>query len=330
MNTRSLGKSGIRVSEIGFGAWGIGGRTPGATSYGDTDDAVSLRALEVAFEAGITFFDTANVYGDGHSETLLGQAFGRRRASVVLSTKAGCDDYQGPLDFSPAALTRSLDGSLKRLGTDYVDLLMLHDPKPDEAGLDETFAELDRLRRDGKARAVGVSVRTPEDGGAFLQRFAINAIQVNLNLLDQRAVDLGTLDAAADAGCSIVARTPLCFGFLAERLDESATFDEADHRSRWPAAQTQRWRDGRRLFAEALAHGGEQSVAVGALRFCLSFAGVATVIPGILTPEEARENARASDLGPLSDAVLAEVRRLNAEHAFFVERPNDRLAMADK
>ena len=330
MRTRSLGKSGIRVSEIGFGAWGIGGRTPGATSYGDTNDQISLRALEAAFEAGITFFDTANVYGDGHSETLLGQAFGRRRASVVLSTKAGCDDYQTPLDFSPAALTRSLEGSLKRLGTDYVDLLMLHDPKPDEAGLDETFAQLDRLKRDGKTRAIGVSIRTPEDTIAFLQRFAFDAIQVNLNLLDQRAVDVGIFEAVRAVGCSVVARTPLCFGFLADHLDESVTFDEADHRSRWPDAQTQRWRDGRRIFAAALAQGGEQSVAQAALRFCLSFEDVAAVIPGILTPEEALENARASDLGPLSTEELAEVRRLNAEHAFFVERPNDRLAMADK
>jgi aryl-alcohol dehydrogenase-like predicted oxidoreductase len=328
MRTRSLGKSGIRVSEIGFGAWGIGGRTPGATSYGDTDDRVSLSALEAAFEAGITFFDTANVYGDGHSETLLGQVFRRRRAAVVLSTKAGCDDYQGPLDFSPAALTRSLDGSLRRLGTDHVDLLMLHDPKPDETGLDETFGHLDRLRSEGKTRAIGVSLRAPEDGGAFLRRFAIDAIQVNLNLLDQRAVDLGTLDAARAQGCSVVARTPLCFGFLSDRLDESAAFDEADHRSRWPNAQIKRWRDGRRLFAETL--GGDQSMALLALRFCLSFDGVATVIPGILTPGEARENARASDLGPLSTEELAEARRLNAEHAFFVERPSVRLAMADK
>ena len=330
MEYRSLGNSGIRVSEIGFGAWGIGGRTPGATSYGETDDGVSLRALEVAFEAGITFFDTANVYGDGHSETLLGQVFRRRRDQVVLSTKAGCDDYQAPLDFSPAALTRSLDGSLGRLGTDYVDVLMLHDPKPDEAALDETFAQLDRLKRDGKTRAIGVSLRSPEDASAFLRRFEVDAIQVNLNLLDQRVVDLGILDVAGTAGCSIVARTPLCFGFLSDRLDESATFDEADHRSRWSDLQIERWRDGRRLFTQALAPDGGPSIAVAALRFCLSFESVATVIPGIMTPEEARENARASDLGPLSDDDLAEVRRLNAQHAFFVERPSARLAMADK
>jgi aryl-alcohol dehydrogenase-like predicted oxidoreductase len=328
MKTRALGKSGIEVSEIGFGAWGIGGRTPGATSYGETDDAVSRHALEEAFDEGITFFDTANVYGDGHSETLLGQVFGRRRASVVLSTKAGCDDYQAPLDFSPAALTRSLDGSLRRLGTDYVDLFVLHDPKPDEAGLDETFAHLDRLKRDGKVRAIGVSVRTPEDATAFLQRFTIEALQINLNLLDQRAVDLGTLHAARAQDCSVIARTPLCFGFLSERLDEGTTFDAADHRSRWPATQIQRWHEGRRLFRKAL--GADQSIAVSALRFCLSFKAVATVIPGILTPEEARHNARASDIGPLSEDELAEVRRIYADHAFFIERPSGRLAMGDK
>src|SRR5690348_6794459 len=125
MRYRSLGKSGLTVSEIGFGAWGIGGRTAGETSYGETDDQRSRAALDRAFDLGITFFDTANVYGDGHSETLIGEAFAQKRDRVVIGTKAGLIRFGEAPDFSPEALRRSLAGSLKRLQSDYVDLFQL-------------------------------------------------------------------------------------------------------------------------------------------------------------------------------------------------------------
>src|SRR5882724_10158294 len=128
MKYRQLGATGLQVSEIGFGTWGIGGRTEGETSYGDTDDGASRDALGAALDRGVTFFDTSNVYGDGHSETLIGEALGPRRNQVVLATKAGFVGYQVPADFSPANLRASLFGSLRRLRTDVVDLLQLHNP----------------------------------------------------------------------------------------------------------------------------------------------------------------------------------------------------------
>ena len=126
MKYRPLGKTGLIVSEIGFGAWGIGGRTVGTTSYGDTDDAMSLAALRRARECGISFFDTSAAYGNGHSEELIGQAFEGSRTSIVIATKAGYDSWDRPPDFSPAAITVSAEASLRRLRTDYIDLLQLH------------------------------------------------------------------------------------------------------------------------------------------------------------------------------------------------------------
>ena len=192
MRYRPLGKTGLTVSEIGFGGWGIGGPSPGATSYGPTDDAVSLRTLERAFEQGITLYDTSNAYGDGHSEALIGQAFKQRRTQVVIATKAGFPRFDQDQDFSPGQLRASLEGSLRRLQTDHVDLFQLHSPpiallRDDPAIL----ATLRSLVQEGKARAFGLSVRAPEDGLVAIRELGFPVVQVNLNLLDQRAVGNG-------------------------------------------------------------------------------------------------------------------------------------------
>jgi len=126
MNYRSLGRTGLVVSEIGFGAWGIGGRTVSQTSYGDTDDRTSLAALARAHDCGITFFDTSAAYGNGHSEELIGEALAGVRHKAVLATKAGYEAWDRPPDFSAAAIVASTERSLGRLRTDYLDLLLLH------------------------------------------------------------------------------------------------------------------------------------------------------------------------------------------------------------
>src|SRR5919197_1411698 len=128
MKYRPLGRTGLVVSEIGYGAWGIGGRTAAETSYGDTDDRVSLAALARALDLGITFFDTSAAYGDGHSEQLIGQAVKARRAEVVIATKAGYESWERAPDFSSAGIIASTERSVQRLGSDYVDLLQLHNP----------------------------------------------------------------------------------------------------------------------------------------------------------------------------------------------------------
>ncbi len=305
MRNRALGRA-LTVSEIGFGAWGIGGATPGATSYGTTDDRTSLRAIEKALDLGITFFDTSNVYGYGHSEELLGQVLASRRARVTIATKAGLVRYGDPVDLSPAAIRTSLEQSLRRLRTDRVDLLQLHNPSPERMRKADDLLRLhEELVAEGKIRAFGVSVREPSDGLAAIEFLKPDTIQMNFNLLDRRTMDCGLFKAAQAAGCGLIARTPLCFGFLSGTINEQTTFAADDHRGRWPREQIAWWAKGARAMLSLVPRG--QSASQFALRFCLSFPAISSVIPGILTEQEAIENASASDLGLLDDTTLRAV-----------------------
>lgn len=319
MKYRPLGATGIDVSEIGFGAWGVGGRTAGETSYGDTDDRRSRAALDRAFDLGISFYDTAPAYGDGHSEELIGAAFASRRDRVVIATKAGLDSFSGPADFSPNALRRSLEGSLARLRSSYVDLFQLHNPPSDLFTVSpESYAALEALVRAGKVRSFGVSVKSPADAMTMLARHAIASVQVNLNMLDVRAATAGLFAVAAQKSVGIVARTPLCFGFLSGAVTADTEFPPGDHRRAWSRAQIDRWIEGARTMHAAAAVSADQSCSQAALRFCLSFPAVSTVIPGILSADESAENARASDLGPLSATARDHIVELNRRMDFFV------------
>jgi aryl-alcohol dehydrogenase-like predicted oxidoreductase len=312
MRYRPLGTSGLTVSEIGFGAWGIGGATVGETSYGATDDRRSSAALERALDLGVTFFDTSNVYGDGHSEALIGAAFAGNRERVVIATKAGLIRFGAAADFSPESLRRSLDGSLARLGCDYVDLLQLHNPPADLfVRAPESYDALETFRREGKVRALGLSVRNPADAPSLIEGHRIDALQINLNMLDLRAHESGLLALATRRGIGVIARTPLCFGFLSGAVGPETRFPPGDHRRTWPRAQLERWSKGARAMQDAAGAAEGQSWSQVALRFCLSFPEVASVIPGMLGPEEVVENARASELGPLAPEARDRVVALN-------------------
>lgn len=239
MQYRSLGKTGIIVSEIGFGAYGIGGES----IYGATVDETSIAAILKAVECGITFFDTAPAYGK--SELLLGEALIGQRDKVVIATKVGWPRFENPQDFSVKEIQSSVESSLTNLNTDYIDLVQVHNP-PVDISL-EVFDELDRLMRQRVIRMWGVSCKSPDDARHFM--FS-PVLQINLNQLDTRAVDSGLLEKCAQDGVGIVARTPLAQGKLKDKAAE-------------------------------------------ALRWCLQCPAVATVIPGIMTPQEAEENARS-------------------------------------
>jgi aryl-alcohol dehydrogenase-like predicted oxidoreductase len=321
MRYRTLGATGIRVSEIGFGAWGIGGNANGAVAYGPTDDQASSRALRRAFESGINFFDTADFYGFGHSEAVLGNALREVRGDVVIATKAGMLSAAGEQDFSPEYLLRSLEKSLARLGTDYVDLFQLHSPPIDLLLRDARLvAMLERLRGEGRIRAYGISARSPEDALIAVRDLGFRCVQVNFNLLDQRAMELGLFELCQREGAGVIGRTPLCFGFLTGQYPAAARFDADDHRSRWSPAQRERWASGLGLFLAEVKSGTEQTPAQFALRFCLSFAALSTVIPGMLTEEHVLENAMASEFGALPDAERAAIVEVYRGNRFFVER----------
>ena len=319
MNYRQLGATNLRVSEIGFGAWGIGGATCGPTSYGKTDDITSLAALDGALAAGINFFDTSNVYGYGHSERLIGQAFAHRRKEIIIATKAGFVDYESPPDFSADAILKSVDSSLARLNTDYIDLLQLHNPSAD--WLKEhpsTLFVLSRLQDEGKVRALGISIKQPADAVALLELFPFQVVQANFNMLDIRVVASGLLQKLNDSGAGLIGRTPLAFGFLAGVLTGEETFAPQDHRSRWSREQIRLWAMGARDLLACCEESIESPAYQVALRFCLSYPQVSTTIAGMLTPAEVAINVLASEAGPLSLESCASIEALHKIRQFFV------------
>ena len=316
---RNLGNTGLKVSEIGFGTWAIGGLTPGPTSYGQTDDDVSLNALLTAFDCGVNFFDTANNYGNGHSEELLGKAFKKKRAEVIIASKCGRENFNTPHDFSEKAIRTSVEGSLIRLQTDYLDLLQLHDAPTEIAeNGGHLITLLNTLRTEGKIRAFGVSVRSPSDGLKFIG-LAWQTIQCNFNMIDQRALDCGLIAQATNTNTGIIARTPLAFGFLSGNyIGTDIVFKEGDHRSRLSKEQIHIWAGAPKYFAK-LNENKLRTLSQLAIKFCTSFQSIATTIPGIMSKNEAIENSAVSGLETLTANEINEIIRIFKKHNFYVK-----------
>lgn len=294
------------VSEIGFGAWAIGGR-----GWGPSDDATSLAAIRCALEVGINFFDTADQYGWGHSEELLGTALLGRRERAVIATKGGKDFYRGPGEepnFDPGYIAFCVEQSLRRLQTDYIDLYQLHDATAEALADDDLWAALQRLKQQGKIRFYGVSVGPTAHGVAAVQMGQVDTVQVTYNLLEQEAAaQLFPLAQERDVG--VIARTPLAAGFLSGKYGADAQFPEGDLRRLLPreaVAATVRKVETLRF----LERQGRGSLAQMALAWVLSQPAVAVTIPGARTPQQVQENAAASDLAPLPEVDLAQVASL--------------------
>ncbi len=314
MKYRQLGTTGLGVSEVGFGTWGLGG-----TVYGPVDDHESRLALERAFDAGVTFFDTSDMYGDGHSEEVLGATFAGRRQQVVFATKVGTLPHTGftmPQDFSAARINSQVHRSLRRLRTDYLDVYQLHSPPIDLPGYDEAVDALQQLQAAGVIRTYGVSARSPADAATLVARHGFPVVQVNFNLIDQRALDGGLFDLCASRGVGVIARTPLCFGFLSGQLTGDETFAPGDHRANWPREQLKRWAKAPAIFGPIGAAGGRTIVQL-ALQWCLAPQAVSTVIPGMLSPGEVDENCSIVDLAPLTGAEYDAIRTAYRGEVFY-------------
>ncbi len=319
MKYRKLDNTGLEVSEIGFGAWGIGGLTRGATSYGPTSDEESKLALRLAFESGITFYDTSDLYGYGHSERLIGETLKDVRGKTVIASKVGFLEHNGPQDFSPRHIRESIERSLKRLQTDYLDLYQLHSPPIDLLEKDDSILHtLSSLQKEGKTRAIGISARSPDDGLIAIEKLGFKSVQVNFNMVDQRAIENGLFDLAKKENAGIIVRTPLCFGFLTGGYSADSEFDFRDHRSTWPREQIERWATAQQLFSSILEENEGQTGAQIALRFCLSFQSVSSIIPGMLTAGEVRENVLASELGPFAERELLKINEIYRDNTFFL------------
>lgn len=236
MQYRELGKkTGIRVSAIGFGGWAIGGTAEASGAplgWGRTADDESLAAIRRARDLGVTFFDTADSYGFGRSESLLGIVLSRYREEVVIATKVGVvRTASGELkkDFSRQHIFHAVDGSLKRLRTDYIDLYQVHNPTIEELRREEIQEAMERLQDAGKVRFWGVSVSTPEEGIEIVQRGWAHALQVLFNILNQ-APAKALLPLAKEKGYGIVARVPLASGLLTGKFRIDSVFPADDLR----------------------------------------------------------------------------------------------------
>ena len=301
MHYRKLGNTGITVSDIGFGGWAIGGAAEASGTpfgWGRTNDDDSLAAIRRARELGVTFFDTADSYGFGRSESLLGIVLSRQRQDVVIATKVGVvRDAEGKLrkDFSRAHVLHAVDGSLKRLRTDYIDLLQLHNPTLDELRRDDIHEAMDRLQEVGKIRFWGVSVSSPEEGIEVVNNGWGYALQVLYNVLNQAPAD-ELFPHAYEKGFGIIARVPLASGLLSGKFRPDTVFARDDVRQNFLTPKRLEEVLPRVDEAKSIIGGTARSLAEGSLRFVLANECVSTVIPGAKNVRQVEMNASADEV----------------------------------
>ncbi len=302
MNYRQFGSTSMKVSEIGMGCWAIGGNQFG-NSYGSTDDAISIKTIKRAVELGCNFFDTADVYGHGHSEELLGLALNKVREKVFIATKVGgaymYGENFGHINFTENYIRFALDKSLLRLKTDYIDLYQLHNPPLNMIREGKIFGALKELKKEGKIKFAGVSVHTLDEGVAALKH--VDSIQCVFNMLDPRNYEL--IEGARSRGVGLIAREPLCNGFLSGKFKGGEIFEKGDIRSGMPPAYTADLIEKVNQLKEMFSKRPEPFSQI-ALKYVLSFNGVSVTIPGAKTPEQAEQNLKASEIQDLTEEEL--------------------------
>lgn len=296
---RALGRrTGIEVSDVGLGLWAVAG-----SEWGAADDQASLEAIEVALESGITFFDTADVYGAGHSEELLGQAMAGRREQFIVASKIGWTGFDREANHSQYdtvdKLVAGVEASLHRLGTDHLDVIQCH-INYTEPNTDVFIEGFRRLRDDGKVRAWGVST----SDFAHLQHFNADGdcdvLQIDYSILN-RTPETDILPYCQEHGIGVIVRGPLAMGLLTGKFSASDTFAEGDFRSAWvddPLQHEQYLRDLDIVDGLRTAVPAGQPLSEFALRFVRSNPAVSTVIPGARDRRQSAANASAA-LAPL-------------------------------
>lgn len=309
MNYRDFGKTGIKVSEVGFGSWAIGGNSHGI-SYGQVCDKESVNAIETALDLGCNFFDTADVYGWGHSEDLLGSTLKSRRDKVILATKVGSDFYQGYgyQSFSGDYIEFALDKSLSRLKTDYIDVYQLHNPPRAEIQSGDSKHFMEELKKEGKIRAWGLSVSTAEEAMMALDLVRPDSLQIPINLFSSDFIS-DVLPKAYELGCALIAREPLANGFLTGKYHLNDSFAYGDIRHSWPKDHINaRVKAAKEL--EFLEIEGERTLSQAAIKWVLGFEEIAVAICGAKTDFQARENFSSSSVIEISETDLSIVSEL--------------------
>jgi aryl-alcohol dehydrogenase-like predicted oxidoreductase len=322
MQYRDLGSTGIKVSEVGFGAWAIGGATDAAgvpLGWGATSDEESLAAIRKARDLGVNFFDTADIYGYGRSESLLGIVLSRNRHNVVLATKVGNIRGAGGearKDFSKNHIFYAVDGSLKRLRTDFIDLYQIHNPTLEELRREDIQEAMGRLQETGKIRFWGVSISTPQEGIEIVNRGWGYTLQVLYNVLNQ-APEKELFPLAHSKGYGIIARVPLASGLLTGKFRSDSVFPQNDIRQNFLTPRRLQEVMTRIDEMKAIVGGGSRSLAEAAIRFVLSNPAVSCTIPGARNVHQVELNVAASG-GKLPDPVVARLRERLGGYNFYL------------
>lgn len=319
---RTLGKSGIEVSPMGLGCWAIGGpfRLFGIPDgWGEVDDGESIKAIHKAIELGVTFFDTADAYGTGHSEEVLGKAIKGIRGDVVIATKGGyvADIASKNLigeDTSPQYIRKAVEASLKRLGTDYVDLYQIHNGEMPEDHIEPLFFELSRLVAEGKIRTYGWSTYVAKNVRTFAEKTNGTVIQCKGNLF---SYDAEISDLCKTHQLASINNGPLAMGVLSGKFNETTRFSADDVRGA-NHSWTEYFENGRlkteyllklNHIKEILKSGG-RTVAQGALAWLWARSDSNIPIPGFKSVKQAEENAKAMEFGPLTEDQMRQIEAL--------------------
>jgi aryl-alcohol dehydrogenase-like predicted oxidoreductase len=311
---RILGRTGRAVSVIGLGTWQLG------ADWGEVDDRDALAVLDAAAESGVTLLDTADVYGDGRSERLIGQFLAANPGlELTVATKMGRRVVQDPALYTLDNFRAWTDRSRANLGMDKLDLVQLHCPPTSVYALDEVYDSLDTLVAEERIAAYGVSVETCDEALTAIARPGTASVQIILNVFRRKPLEKA-LPAARAAGVGIIARVPLASGLLSGRYAHDTSFAPDDHRfynrhgEAFDAGETfsgvdfDTGVDAAREFA-ALAPAAA-APAQAALRWVIQQPGVTTVIPGARNPEQARQNAAAAGRPPFTDAELDTIEHI--------------------
>lgn len=303
---RTLGKSGIQVSKMGFGLWAAGG-----DYWGPTEDQRILDAIDAALEAGINFFDTADVYGGGHSEELLGQAMKGRRDQFIVATKIGWIDFDGEAERSAYdtvdKLVAGVESNLRRLQTDHIDVIQSHIDFRDPTM--EVFVEgFQKLQREGKVRAYGVSTSDLEYLKAFNSDGGCASLQTDYSILN-RTAEAEIFPYCMEHDIGVIVRGPLAMGILTGKFDPDWTFPEDDWRRRWQETPEER-----EIFLQDLEKvdqlrplAEDRTMAQLALQFVMAHPAVTAAIPGAKNQRQLEDNVQAALLPPLTDEEMAHI-----------------------
>lgn len=319
MNYRKFGKTNLLVSEVGFGAWGIGGPAmvgDTAIGWGDVDDETSIKALYKSVDLGINFYDTADFYGFGHSEELIGKVFANRD-DVIIATKVGhrVEGKTIVLDYSREHIVKSCENSLRRLKRDRIDYYQLHSAKIDHLEDAQCIDAMEELKSNGKIRYWGISLNTfnPYPEAEFLiDRNLADSFQLVLNIINQRSLDL--INKSKEKEYGVIARIPLQFGLLTGKFSKEKKFEQNDHRyfrlppeflSELLESLDDVWKIQEKYKINKTSF---------ALSFVLSVDGISTVIPGIKTPEQAELNT--------NDIIKIDKEDISIIHKMFESRFN--------